>query len=308
MRQSCCTTAQSSSFSKMFVGSPGDRKPGETRAAAAGAPAGHRHAECGNPGRDRADIDAASLRAAAPGCRSRRAAHPAGAHCGDSIVVLGQRQAGHDGYLLSSDVQRVNAWALPASTLMILRGRLGRGVGREEIHRLGDVLGQHVQLEHRAVAVELLELLARHRCHRHWRAPCASRRPRSASRGSRRPGFTTLTRMPERRALEREAAGQVHGGGLCRRIGRGIRRRGQRVLRADEDDRSATSAASSAGTRRAQRGNIPRRARRSSGARARPWSPRSARRRRGRRWRPGCPARRTPPRRRRTPPAPALRR
>nr|GEU28680.1 hypothetical protein [Tanacetum cinerariifolium] len=163
-------------------------KTRKARAARAGAPAGQRDRELLRLRGQRLDVDAAARQDA-----------------GQRRVVLLQ-VGGELGVVVARvDVQDIT------STL----GRFGAG---QEVHGFGDVLGQHAQFEHAAVAVERFDVVGLDLVGLGaLLLPLAVPDARTADHGVR---IDHVDADAVRRAFERNAAGQVDFGGFCGAVGR----------------------------------------------------------------------------------------
>ena len=110
-------------------------------------------------------------------------------------------------------------------------------VGCEKVDALGDVFGENRQFQHRALAIDVFELIFRDLVGRRaLLAPLAfpnSRPPQY------RVGINRVDADAVHRAFQRQAAGEMDLRRLGRAIGRRAGRRGEAVLRGDEDDGAA---------------------------------------------------------------------
>ena len=123
----------------------------------------------------------------------------------------------------------------PPSTLRMLPVLLPERASRGEVeHRLGDVLGQDVDAERRAVAVVLLELVGLDAVGRG--ALLAPRRVPDPRALQHRVRVDRVDADAVAAALLGQAAREVQLGGLGRRVRRGVLAGDERVLGGDEDD------------------------------------------------------------------------
>ena len=130
--------------------------------------------------------------------------------------------------------QRVKRLRVAGVDVDDVAGGFGRHVRGEEVDRLGDVLGEHRALQHRALAVELLELVLVGLVGRGaLLPPLAGPDLRAAQH---RVGIDRVDADLRLGALQREAAREVDLGGLGRAVGGGVGRGGEAVLAGDEHD------------------------------------------------------------------------